>query len=60
MFFFAMNVIDSPLASIQPRKEIQSPWLPKAGVRKYQSGRNVAIDEIIIVLRIAFEAVAPM
>lgn len=49
-----------PLASMNPRKAIQSPWLPQSGIRKYHIGRKTRIEEIIMVLRMAREAVAPM
>ena len=60
MFFFAKNVMETPLAIMNPRKAIQSPWLSQRGVMKYHIGRKIMMEEIIMVLRMAFEAVAPM
>ena len=60
MFFFAKNVIEMPLATMKPRKAIHNPWLAYTGVRTYHIGRKTSIAEIIIVLRMALEAVAPM
>ena len=49
-----------PLASMKPRNDIHSPWLPQSGIKKYHIGRKIRMDEIIMVFRMAFEAVAPM
>jgi hypothetical protein len=60
MFFFAMNVIATPLAVMKQRKAIHNPWLPNIGVSRYHEGKNINIVAIIIVFLIALEAVAPI
>ena len=60
MFFFAMNVIATPLTIIKHKNAIHNPWLPNLGVSKYQDGMNTNIVAIIMVFLIALDAVAPM
>ena len=58
--FFAIKVMLRPRATINNRKAIQSPWLPKCGINSKEAGKNTHKAEIIIVLRMARAAVAPM
>ena len=58
--FFAINVIDNPRATMNKRKAIHKPWLPKGGINNKVAGRNTPMDEMSMVLRMARDAVAPM
>lgn len=55
-----MKVIATLRAIIKQRKAIQSPWFSSRGVRMCHAGKNTNIVEMIIVLRIALDAVAPI
>ena len=55
-----MRVIAIPRAIMKQRKAIQSPWFSNLGTRKNHAGRNMNIEDIIMVFLIALEAVAPI
>ena len=57
---FAITVILNPLATMNRRKAIHNPWLPKRGIKRNQEGKKTKSEAMIIVLRISLAAVAPM
>ena len=58
--FRAIKVILNPRATINIRKAIHKPWLPKGGINNKVAGRNTPMDEMSMELRMARDAVAPM
>ena len=52
--------MDSPLATMKSKKAIHNPGLPKGGMSSNEAGKNTSKAEIIMVLRMARAAVAPI